>query len=71
MLYLGEVAGILGCPCVKCKFLSIFLETYGIGPASSIQKAIKKLLKKELIQQENGSYVIYDLFFKKWIRRTW
>jgi len=48
-----------------------FLETYGIGPASSIQKAIKKLLKKELIQQENGSYVIYDLFFKKWIRRTW
>ena len=27
--------------------------------------------KKELIQQENGSHVIYDLFFKKWIRRTW
>ena len=48
-----------------------FLETYGLGPSSSIQKALKKLLKKELIQQENGSYIIYDLFFKKWIRRTW
>ncbi len=48
-----------------------FLETYGLGPSSSIQKALKKLLKKELIQQENGSYLIYDLFFKKWIRRTW
>jgi len=38
---------------------------------ANIQKALKKLLKKELIQQENGSYIIYDLFFKKWIRRTW
>ena len=48
-----------------------FLETYGLGPSSSIQKALKKLLKRELIQQENGSYIVYDLFFKKWIRRTW
>ncbi|MBW1705833.1 MAG: ATP-binding protein [Deltaproteobacteria bacterium] len=48
-----------------------FLETYGLGPSSSIQKALKKLLKKELVHQENGSYVIYDLFFKKWIRHTW
>jgi len=48
-----------------------FLETYGLGPSSSIQKALKKLLKKELVRQENSSYVIYDLFFTKWIRRTW
>ena len=52
-------------------FSKKFLEKYGIGPASSIQKALKNLLKKELVQQENGSYVIYDLFFKKWIRRIW
>ena len=52
-------------------FSKKFLETYGPGPSSSIQKALKKLLKKELIQQENGSYIIYDLFFKKWIRRIW
>ncbi|MFV9691138.1 MAG: AAA family ATPase [Desulfobacteria bacterium] len=52
-------------------FSKKFLETYELGPSSSIQKALKKLLKKELIQQENGSYIIYDLFFKKWIRRTW
>ena len=48
-----------------------FLEKYGLGPSSSVQKALKKLLKKELVRQENGSYVIYDLFFTKWIRRTW
>jgi AAA+ ATPase superfamily predicted ATPase len=52
-------------------FSKKFLETYGLGPSSSIQKALKRLLKKELIQQENGSYIIYDLFFKRWIRRTW
>ncbi len=51
-------------------FSNKFLETYGLGSSSSIQKALKKLLKKELVQQENGSYIIYDLFFKKWIRRT-
>jgi len=52
-------------------FSNKFLETYSLGSSSSIQKALKKLLKKELVQQENGSYIIYDLFFKKWIRRTW
>ena len=48
-----------------------FLETYGLGSSSSIQKALMKLLKKELIQQGNGSYSVYDLFLRKWIRRTW
>ena len=52
-------------------FSKIFLEKYGLGPSSSIQKALKNLLKKELIQQESGSYVIYDLFLKRWIKRTW
>ena len=52
-------------------FSNKFLETYGLGSSSSIQKALKKLLKKELVQQESGSYIIYDLFLKKWIRRTW
>jgi len=28
-------------------------------------------LEKDLILQANGSYVIYDLFFARWIRRIW
>jgi len=36
-------------------FSKKFLETYGLGLSSSIEKALKKLLKKELIQQGNGS----------------
>ncbi len=52
-------------------FSKMFLETYGLGSSSSIQKALKRLVIKELVQQKNGSYVIYDLFFKKWIQCTW
>ena len=52
-------------------FSKDFLKQYGLGASSSIQKAIKKLLEKDLILQENGSYVILDLFFLRWIRRTW
>ena len=48
-----------------------FLAKYMLGTSSSIQKAMKNLLEKDLIQQENGSYVVVDLFFKKWIQQTW
>ena len=52
-------------------FSKNFLTKYSLGASSSIQKAIKKLLEKDLILQANGSYVIYDLFFARWIRRVW
>ena len=48
-----------------------FLDKHGLGAPSSLQKAIKKLIKMELIQQANGSYEMTDLFFKRWIRHTW
>ena len=52
-------------------FSNRFLDKYGLGASSSIQKALKILLEKDLVQKENGSYVILDLFLKRWIRRTW
>jgi DNA-binding MarR family transcriptional regulator len=48
-----------------------FLEKHGLGAPSSLQKATKKLISMELIQQSNGSYEIIDLFFKRWIQYTW
>jgi len=48
-----------------------FLEKHGLGAPSSLQKATKKLISKELIHQVNGSYEIVDLFFKKWIQHNW
>jgi len=51
-------------------FSKSFLGKYGLGASSSIQKALKRLLEKDLVRQENNSYMILDLFFKKWIERT-
>jgi len=51
-------------------YSSRFLEKHGLGAPSSLQKATKKLISMELIQQANGSYEIIDLFFKKWIQQT-
>ncbi len=48
-----------------------FLEKHALGVPSSLQKAIKKLRRMELIQQGNGSYEMVDLFLKKWVRLTW
>jgi len=49
----------------------LFLDKHGLGVPSSLQKATKKLISMELIQQANGSYEIVDLFFKRWLRQTW
>lgn len=48
-----------------------FLDKHSLGAPSSLQKATKKLIRMELIQQANGSYEIVDLFFKRWLRHTW
>ena len=52
-------------------FSKKFLEKYSLGASSSIQKALKKLLRQDLVQQCNGSYIILDPFLKRWIRRIW
>jgi len=52
-------------------FSKKFLEKYSLGASSSIQKALKNLQEQDLIQRDNGSYVIPDPFLKRWIRRIW
>ena len=48
-----------------------FIDKHGLGAHSSLQKATKKLIGIELIQQANGSHEIVDLFFKRWLRQPW
>jgi AAA+ ATPase superfamily predicted ATPase len=52
-------------------YSSRFIDKHRLGAPSSLQKATKKLIGMELIQQANGSYEIIDLFFKRWIQHTW
>jgi len=48
-------------------FSSAFLLENRLGTASSIQRAIKILENRGLIEKQEGSYYIADVFFKLWI----
>ncbi len=47
-----------------------FLRHAGLGAASTAQRASEALLSRDVIDRENGSFVITDRFFRLWIRRS-
>lgn len=48
-----------------------FIRKYQLPSASSIQSAIKGLVEKEILTQEDGFYRIYDYFLAYWIARVY
>lgn len=46
---------------------STFIKKYNFTQASSINKALKYLLNKEMIYYENNVYKVYDVFLSKWL----
>lgn len=44
-----------------------FMVKHGLIQPSSINTALKALLNKEMIYQENNQYKVYDIFFSKWL----
>jgi type II secretory pathway predicted ATPase ExeA len=49
-------------------FSSAFTRRYGLRSASNAQRASKTLVERDVIEPENGSFVIVDRFFRLWIR---
>lgn len=49
---------------------SSFVKKHSLPSTSSVQSALKGLLEKELITQENGSYWVYDFFFATWLKMS-
>jgi len=47
-----------------------FVRTYNLQSASTVQSAARTLLERDLIDRENGSFLILDRFFRLWIRRN-
>jgi len=47
-----------------------FVRTYRLQTASTVQSAVRALLDRDLIDREDGSFVILDRFFRLWIRRN-
>jgi hypothetical protein len=45
-----------------------FINKYKLGTTSTINFAIKSLIKKELIFIEDNKYKVYDVFFSLWLK---
>lgn len=50
---------------------SAFIKKYNLPSASSVQSAVKPLLKDDLVTQEDDSYRVYDYFFADWIAKMY
>lgn len=46
---------------------SRFIKKYNLNSASSVQAAVKLLLKNDLITQNENTYRVYDFFFSEWL----
>ena len=49
-------------------FSSSFTRRYGLRSASNAQRASQSLVERDVIDPENGSFVIVDRFLRLWIR---
>ena len=47
---------------------SRFIKKHSLSSASSVQAALKPLLRNDMLTQVNGSYRVYDYFFAEWLR---
>lgn len=50
-------------------YSSKFLQKNNLGPASSVQRALWRLLAEEILEKVDGAYEFTDVFFKRWLRR--
>lgn len=48
-------------------FAGAFVRRHGLGSASNSQRAVESLLNRDLIDRDNGSFLISDRFFRIWI----
>ncbi len=54
---------------VKAPSGADFIHKYKLGANSSVRTALKALLEREMIVQEDGKYFVYDVFFARWLQR--
>lgn len=49
-------------------FAGEFVSRHGLSSASSAQRAAQALLAKDIIDRDNGSFLITDRFLRQWIQ---
>ena len=61
--------GLAGEPARAKPFSAGFLQRYGLNSPSNAQRASEALLARDVIDRDNGSFIVTDRFFKIWIQR--
>ncbi|NQU11926.1 ATP-binding protein [bacterium] len=51
-------------------FAAEFIQRHQLGSASNAQRAVEPLLEKDMIDRDDGSFVITDRFFRIWVQQT-
>ena len=46
-----------------------FLIKHNLGPASSVQRALERLLSEGILERMDGAYEFTDVFLKRWLER--
>ncbi len=49
-------------------FAGEFVSRHGLSSASNAQRAVQALLAKDIVDRDNGSFLITDRFFRLWIQ---
>ena len=50
---------------------SAFIKKYNLSSASSVQSALKPLLKNDIVTQNEDTYRVYDYFFSEWLASSY
>ncbi len=61
--------GLAHSPAGVQPFSADFLRGQGLGSASNAQRAAEALIERDVVDRDNGSYVIVDRFFRLWLQR--
>jgi len=56
---------------VRALTSSAFVKKHQLGSASSVQSALKGLIEKDLVTQNDGEYQVYDFFFSYWLAKLY
>lgn len=54
---------------VKAPSSKDFIYKYRLNTPSSVIRALKSLIKNEMVYEEKGVYQVYDVFFSRWLER--
>lgn len=48
---------------------SAFIQKYNLPSASSVQSAVRPLLKNDIVTHDGTTYRVYDYFFAEWLKK--